>query len=239
MKQRRNFYQLIFVLTLSFISIFLTQTASAQGSLADMKYQFKVGVLPFVDNTGTGSDETGGEIGRAVQAELAHSTDLEGRVLKLDEGVTAEDVDEEKAVTMGRTHKVDAVLVGTVVEATTDSSDHNVSGPSIFGQSVGGSKHSQHAVITLQGDLYSTTTGKKIESIRVTGKNSSNKIGANASTTLGSIGSGGSDFENSTLGKAFHDAVDQLVKQIAGDESKMVRYASSPDAAAPSTNSNE
>jgi hypothetical protein len=204
-----------------------------------MKYQFKVGVLPFVDNTGTGSDETGGEIGRAVQAELAHSTDLEGRVLKLDEGVTAEDVDEEKAVTMGRTHKVDAVLVGTVVEATTDSSDHNVSGPSIFGQSVGGSKHSQHAVITLQGDLYSTTTGKKIESIRVTGKNSSNKIGANASTTLGSIGSGGSDFENSTLGKAFHDAVDQLVKQIAGDESKMVRYASSPDAAAPSTNSNE
>ena len=238
MKQRPNYFNFAFVLAVAFIAFFCVPTASAQGSLADMKYQFKVGVLPFVDNTGTGSSETGAEIGRAVQAELAHSTDLEGRVLKLDEGVTAEDVDEEKAVAMGRTHKVDAVLVGTVVEATTDSSDHNVSGPSIFGQSVGGNKHSQHSVITLQGDLYSASTGKKIESIRVTGKNSSNKIGANASTTLGSVGSGGSDFENSTLGKAFHDAVDQLVKNIAGDESKMTRYIPSADAAAPSGNSN-
>lgn len=238
MKRQRNYSHLVFALTAAFISIFFTQSASAQGSLADMKYQFKVGVLPFVDNTGTGSSETGAEIGRAVQAELAHSTDLEGRVLKLDDGVNAEDVDEEKAVEMGRAHKVDVVIVGTVVEATTDSSDHNVSGPSIFGQSVGGNKHSEHSVITLQGDLYSTTTGKKMESIRVTGKNSSNKIGANASTSLGSIGSGGSDFENSTLGKAFHDAVDQLVKKIAGDESKMVRYTPSADAAAPSESSN-
>lgn len=238
MKQQRNYSHLAFALTAAFISIFFTQSATAQGSLANMKYQFKVGVLPFVDNTGTGSSETGAEIGRAVQAELAHSTDLEGRVLKLDDGVNAEDVDEEKAVEMGRAHKVDVVIVGMVVEATTDSSDHNVSGPSIFGQSVGGNKHSQHSVITLQGDLYSTTTGKKIESIRVTGKNSSNKIGANASTSLGSVGSDGSDFENSTLGKAFHDAVDQLVKKIAEDESKMVRYAPSADIPAPSGNSN-
>ena len=238
MKQRRNYSHLVFALTAAFISVFFTQPASSQGSLADMRYQFKVGVLPFVDNTGTGSSETGAEIGRAVQAELTHSTDLEGRVLKLDDGVNAEDVDEEKAIEMGRTHKVDVVMVGTVVEATTDSSDQNMSGPSIFGQSIGGNKHSEKSVVTLQGDLFNTTTGKKIESIRVTGKNSSNKIGANASTSLGSIGSGGSDFENSTLGKAFHDAVNQLVKKIADDESKMARYTPSPNVAAPSGNSN-
>ena len=239
MKQQRKYSHLAFALMAAFISIFFTQSASAQGSLADMKYQFKVGVIPFVDNTGTGSSETGAEIGRAVQAELAHSTDLEGRVLKLDDGVNAEDVDEEKALEMGRAHKVDVVMVGTVVEATTDSSDQSMSGPSIFGQSVGGSKHSEKSVVTLQGDLFSTTTGKKIESIRVTGKNSSNKIGANASTTLGNIGSNGSDFDNSTLGKAFHDAVGQLVKKVAGDESRMVRYTPPANAPTPSDDSNQ
>lgn len=208
----------------------LNPAANAQGSLADMKYQFKVGVLPFVDNTGTGSSATGAEIGRAVQAELTHSTDLEGRVLKLDDGVNPEDVDEEKAVEMGRTHKVDVVLVGTVLESSTDSSDKSVSGPSIFGQSVGGNKHSEKSVVTLQGDLFNTSTGKKIESIRVTGKNSSNKVGANASTSLGSLGSGGSNFDNSTLGKAFHDAVSQLVKKVSEDETKMSRYKASPSA---------
>ena len=238
MNQRRVYLVSAIVLG-AVVAFFCVPAANAQGSLSDMKYQFKVGVLPFVDNTGTGSDETGAQIGRAVQAELAHSTDMEGRVLSLDEGGKAEDVDEEKAVEMGRTHKVDVVLVGTVIEATTDSGDQSVSGPSIFGQSIGGSKHSQKSVITLQGDLFNITTGKKIESIRVTGKNSSNKVGANASTTLGSIGSGGLDFDNSTLGKAFHDAVGQLVKEIVTDEGKMVRYISPTNAPNPDPASNQ
>jgi hypothetical protein len=239
MNQQRNYLMLAVGAALILAGLFLAPAANAQGSLSDMKYQFKVGVLPFVDNTGTGSDETGGQIGRAVQAELAHSTDLEGRVLNLDEGVKAEDMDEEKAVEMGRTHKVDVVLVGTVIEATTDSGDQSVSGPSVFGQSIGGSKHSQKSVITLQGDLFNTTTGKKIESIRVTGKNSSNKVGANASTTLGSIGSGALDFDNSTLGKAFHDAVGQLVKKVVADEGKMVRYSAPANAPSPNPPPNQ
>lgn len=233
MKQRRKCLVSAFVFAAA-VMIFCVPSANAQGSLSDMKYQFKVGVLPFVDNTGTGSSETGAQVGRAVQAEFTHSSDLEGRVVNLDEGMKAEDVDEDKAVNLGRTHKVDAILVGTIIDASTESDSKNVSGPSIFGQSMGGSKHSQKSVITLQGDLFNTTTGKKIDSIRVTGKNSANKVGANASTSLGSIGSGGADFDNSTLGKAFHDAVTQLVKKIADDESKMVRY----NAATPTAGSN-
>ena len=224
MNERRN-YLAVFAFVIA--CMFFAQAAYAQGSLADMKYQFKVGILPFVDNTGTGSAETGAEIGRAVQVELVHSTDLEGRVLTLSDEVKAEDIDEQKAVDMGRAHKMDVVLVGAVIEAATDASNQNMSGPSVFGQSIGGSKHSQHSVITLQGDLFNTTTGKKIESIRVTGKSSANKIGADASTTLGSIDSDGATFDNSTLGKAFNDAVNQLVKKLAADEGKMIRYAAS------------
>jgi hypothetical protein len=231
-RRTRHLFILEIFLAFAFLAIGAASQAAAAGPSqpaqknadAGDKVQLKVGVLPFVDNTGSGGANTGAEIGRAVQAEMAHSTDLEGRVLKLDDGTTAEDVDAAKAVEIGRARKVDCVLVGTVLEATTDESNQNVSGPSIFGQNVSGSKRSMKSVVTLQGDLYSTTTGKKIESIRITGKATSNKVGADASTTLGSMGSGGVSFDNSTLGKAFHDAVTNLVKKVVADEAQLTPY---------------
>ena len=56
----------------------LPMRASAQGS------QFKIGVLPFADNTGSNSGDVAGDVSRAVQAEIAHSTQLMGVVLTLD-----------------------------------------------------------------------------------------------------------------------------------------------------------
>jgi hypothetical protein len=200
-------------------------------SLSDFKYQYKVGVLPFVDNTGSGGQDTGAAIGRAVQAELAHSTELVGRVLKLDEGVNAEDVDGEKAVEMGRARKVDVVLVGTVLEATSEEAEHNAQGPSIFGQTLGGRAHSVKAVVTLQGDLFNSANGKKIDSIRVTGRASETKVAADASTSLGSISTAGNSFQNSPIGKALHNAVGELVKKISADQPKMIRYQPAAEAA--------
>ena len=202
------------------------------GSLSNFKYQYKIGVLPFVDNTASGGQETGAAIGRAVQAELAHSTELVGRVLKLEEGVNAEDVDGEKAVEMGRARKVDVVLVGTVLEANSEEVEHSAQGPSIFGQSVGGRARSVKAVVTLQGDLFNAANGKKIDSIRVTGRASDTKVGADVYTNLGSISTAGSSFQNSPIGKALHNAVAELVKKIAADQSKMIRYTPA-EAAAP------
>ncbi|MBZ5515636.1 MAG: CsgG/HfaB family protein [Acidobacteriia bacterium] len=200
-------------------------------SLSDFKYQYKVGVLPFVDNTGSGGQDTGAAIGRAVQAELAHSTELVGRVLKLDEGVNAEDVDGEKAVEMGRARKVDVVLVGTVLEATSEEAEHNAQGPSIFGQTLGGRAHSVKAVVTLQGDLFNSANGKKIDSVRVTGRASETKVAADASTSLGSISTAGNSFQNSPIGKALHNAVGELVKKISADQPKMIRYQPAAEAA--------
>jgi hypothetical protein len=216
------------VLAVVCAAMFAISSATRADAQAD---QLKIGVLPFVDNTGTGSRETGAEIGRAVQAEFANSTDLQGRVLKLADNTAAEDIDSAKAVELARAGKVDAVIVGTVLQASSEESNNNFSGPSVFGQSLGGSKHSQKSVVALQADLYDTTSGKKIESIRVTGKASSNKLGANASTTLGSMNTNGADFQNSTLGKAFHDAVTQLVQKVQADKPKMMTYK--PAAGAP------
>jgi hypothetical protein len=210
--------------------------AQEKQSPAGSKYQYKVGVLPFLDNTGSQGQDIGPALGRAVQAELVHSSDLVGRVVKLDEGTHPEDVDGEKAVEIGKAQKVDTILVGTILEANSEESEKGAHGPTVFGQSVGGSARSVKATVTLQGDLYDVTTGKIIESIRVTGKASETKVGADVSSTLGDLSSGGESFQNSPIGKALHNAVANLVKRIAANESKMTRFQGQGNAKPPGTN---
>jgi hypothetical protein len=176
-----------------------------------------------MDGTGGGED-TGVVVGRAVQAELAHSTSLMGRVLKLKEGMSAEDVDPEKAVELGRERRVDVVIVGTIIEASSEESERNINGPSIFGQSAGIAGRSMKAVVTIQGDLFNVINGKQIGSFRVTGKASDTKVGANVSTTLGELSNSASS-EKSPIGKALQKAAADLVKNIAASESRMLRYA--------------
>ena len=195
---------------------------------SDASYQFKVGVLPFADNTGSGGNELSGALSRSVQAEMTHSTDLEGRVLKPEDNTTPDQIDGEKAVAIGKAKKVDVVLVGTVLEATSEQSQHSVQGPSIFGQSLGGSSHSVHAVVTLQGDLYSVTTGKKLASIRSKGEDSQNKVGANVSSSLGDLSSNSNAFDNAPIGKALHKAVSDLVQKVNAQKSQMARYTPTP-----------
>jgi hypothetical protein len=212
------------LLAAGFWIVMAKTSAQEKQSPTGSKYQYKVGVLPFVDNTGSQGQDLGTALGRALQVEIAHSSDLMGRVLKLDEGTNPEDVDGQKAVEIGKAQKVDTVLVGTVLEANSEESEKSGQGASIFGQSVGGSVHSMKATVTLQGDLYDVTTGAKIESIRVTGKTSATKVGADVSTTLGDFSNGDPSFQNSPIGKALHNALADLVKRIAADETKMTRF---------------
>ena len=155
---------------------------------------------------------------RSVQAELTHSTPLIGRVL----AGGSEDVDGAKAAEIGRSAGVDVVLVGLVLEATSEESNKNVSSSSIFGQTIGGNARSVSSVVTLQGDLYNVADGQKIDSIRVTGRATNRKVGAAVSTDFGSISTGGTSFESSPIGKALHNAVADLVKRVAALQPKMV-----------------
>jgi outer membrane protein OmpA-like peptidoglycan-associated protein len=125
------------------------------------------------------------------------------------------------------------VLVGTIIEADSQQSSSSANLPSFGGISLGGSKTSVKATVTLQADLYSTSTGQKIDSFQQTGNASQSKIGSDVSTGLGSISSGGSGFDNSAIGKAFHTAVIALVKQINSDQGQMAHYT--PAAAAPAS----
>ncbi|HEY7792030.1 MAG TPA: CsgG/HfaB family protein [Vicinamibacterales bacterium] len=196
--------------------------------LSSFKYQYKIGVLPFVDDTGSGGEDLAAALSRAVQAELAHATDLQGRVLRLEPGTDPSSVDADHAVTIGRAQNVDVVVLGTVLSASSDESDHTVSGPTFGGIHLGGSSHSVKAEVLLQGDLYDTTSGKQMDSLRVTGHASDTHVGADVSTSLGDLSTGGVAFDNSPIGKALHAAVADLVKKVAADESRMTRYQRTP-----------
>ena len=187
--------------------------------------QFRVGVLPFVDNTGTNAANLADSVSRAVQAEMVHSTQLQGRVLTLDQGVNPNSVDAAKAIAIGQAQNVDVVVMGTVLEAHAESSSSSANTPSFHGFSLGGHKETMKATVTLQADLYSTPTGQKIDSIRVTGEQSQTKIGTDTYSDLGSLSMGGANFDNSTIGKAFHKAVSDLVQKINSEQGQMAHYA--------------
>lgn len=192
---------------------------------------FKVGVLPFVDNTGSNAGDVATSVSRAVQAEMIHATPLVGSVLTLDDGLSPASVDGAKAVEIGRAKNVDVVVVGTVLEATSEQSSGSSHLPSVGGISLGGLKQSVKATVTLQADLYSTTTGEKLDSIRQSGTANQSKLGTSINTGLGGIDTGG-NFDNSAMGKAFHTAVSQLVAKINADQAQMAHYVAG---AAPAT----
>ncbi len=109
---------------------------------------------------------------------------------------------------------MDVVVVGTVLEATAEQSGKSANLPSFGGISLGGNKQTVKATVTLQADLYSTSTGQKIDSIRQTESASESKIGTDVNTGLGGLNTGGASFDNSAMGKAFHAVVASIVKKI-------------------------
>jgi len=193
---------------------------AASVAAQDDKPQIKVGVLPFVDATGTGGVEAGPALSRLVQAEIVHSTELLGRVLSLESG-RPEDVDVEKAAQLGKDAHVDIVLLGTVLEATSEESSKSGWTPSIGGQSVGGNVRRAKGKVTLQGDLIDTASGKRLASLRVKGEESDTHVGASVYTGLGSIGTDSNGWLNSPVGKAMSKAVVDLVKRMNVEAAKV------------------
>jgi len=208
------------------LALLMPVKMSAQNS------QFKVGVLPFADSTGSNSADVASSVSHAVQTQMVQSTKLMGVVLTLDSGLDPNNLDPAKAVAIGQAQGVDVVLVGTIVEADSQQSSKSANLPSFGGISLGGSKTTVKATVTLQADLYNTSNGQKIDSIRQTGNASESKVGSDVSTGLGDISSGGADFDNSAIGKAFNSAVSGLVKQINSEQGQMTHFTPSASASA-------
>ncbi|HXN49117.1 MAG TPA: CsgG/HfaB family protein [Bryobacteraceae bacterium] len=205
------------------IATFVMAVACAYAGAAP---DVKVGVLPFADATASGGAALGESLSRATQAEIVHSTQLEGRVVPLPAGLRTDQLDSEKIVGLGRDNHVDLIVLGTVLDAHAEQSSHSGSGPSIFGQSIGAGLHATKATVTLQADVYDVASGKKLESLRLSGAQSDRKVSGNVYTSLGSVDTSSPAFQTSTLGKAMQKAIADLVKRLDADASKTATTAS-------------
>jgi hypothetical protein len=210
----------VLLLSLSCVPVLAQDASTPSDASQSDAPQVRVGVLPFVDASGSSGVEAGVALGRLVQAEIVHSTNLMGRVLT-PEGVRPEDVDIEKAAEIGRESHVDLVLIGTVLEAHSEYSNKGGYTPRVFGQSVGGNIRSTKATVMLQGDLVDVATGKRMTSLRVKGDHSDTKVGTSVYTDIGSISSDSSAFMESPLGQALQEAVTDLVKRINTQAAKV------------------
>jgi hypothetical protein len=189
--------------------------ATGQAPAASDK-AIKVGIFPFADATASGNRGVGADVGRTMASEVTHSTALIPRMLATDGSIKADDLDGEKAVSIGREQKVDQVFVGTVLEARAEESNKSGWIPSIKGQSANVSVRRVKATVTLQGELYDVASGKRIFSVRVTGNDSNNAVGGTAFTTFGAWGNDNyRAFLDSPLGKALQAAIVDMTKKVA------------------------
>ena len=179
-----------------------------------------VGVLPFADATATGGSTLGESMSRTTQAEIVHSTQLEGRVILLQNGIRPDQLDSEKIVALGRDNHVDLIVLGTVLEARAEQAGHSGSGPSFFGQSIGVGFHSNKATVTLQADIYDVASGRKLDSLRLTRTQNDRKMSGSVFTSLGSVDTNSPSFQNSTLGKAMQKVIADLVRRLNEDASR-------------------
>jgi hypothetical protein len=194
----------------------LVVSARAQRAAPPPADPVRIGIVPFSDASGSSSAAAASGLARLVVAEMARSAPaLLGRLVDPG-GVRLDDIDEEKAIGIGRKSAVDVVLVGTVLDAKSQESSKNAWLPSIKGQSGNLHIRSVKADVVLDAELYSPAARRRIVRLRADGHHTDSRFRGTAWTSLGSWDGGGDGvFMESPLGKAVQDSVVNLVKQLA------------------------
>jgi curli biogenesis system outer membrane secretion channel CsgG len=176
----------------------------------------KIGLLPFEDASGVG--ETFGEqVAKLIRSEFLKDQKITPKFIQYtpkneEESAT---VDVETAIQLGKKNGVEFILIGTILEAEATSSSSGLGGISVAGQSVGSSLRTVKATITIQGDLISVSQGKQIGSFRTTGSKTDRSVGADVSTSWGSLNTDNAFDESAPTSKALREAVEKLVKEVS------------------------
>jgi hypothetical protein len=182
----------------------------------------KVGVLPYADATGSSNANVGLSLGQLTQAEITHSTQLEGRVI-LSGDLKPEQLDGPKIVSLGYKNGVDMMVIGTLFEARSEESAQSGAPVSLFGQSIGAKLHSYRAMVTIQADVYDVASGKKLDSFRITQTQTEKKVSGTVFTSLGSADLSAQAFQDSTLGKAMRKVIADLAKRLDAERTRVTK----------------
>lgn len=180
----------------------------------------RIGILPYSDATASGGSTIGDTLSRLTQAEIVHSTQMEGRVVPLPADLNPDQLYGKRVVELGKASNVDLIVLGTLLDAHSEESSQSSTPHSFFGQSITANLHSIRATVTIQEDVYDVASGKKLDSFRVTQTQTDRELSGAAETSLGSTDLFSSSFQNSPLGKAMQKTIADLVKRLDADKGK-------------------
>jgi len=97
----------------------------------------RIGILPFDDAAGVGP-ELGAQVALFIRAELLKMRKVVPKFIEYSpEGEESGPIDLEKALELGRENEVDFVVIGTILEAESTSSESGINGISFDKGSVG------------------------------------------------------------------------------------------------------
>jgi len=175
----------------------------------------KIGILPFEDAAGVGP-EFGEQVAKFIRSEFLKDKKFLPKFITYKPGEDeSTSIDVEKAIELGKKNGVEYVVIGTILEAESNSSSSGVGGISILGQSVGSSLRTVSATITIQGDLISVKKRELVESFRTSGSKTDPSVGADVSTEWGSLNSDQNSGGDTPNAKALREAVENLVEQMS------------------------
>lgn len=172
---------------------------------------YSVTILPFQDlSQSAHGSQLKDALGKHLQFLLVSNTDLNPRL------VTEEAGNIEAATGVGRSQNSDLVIMGTVLSAEMEEHESGGSGFGYGGITLGGRSKSQDAVVVLQVEVVDVARGKRITSLRVTGRDHQDKASSTSiGTGHGTVDMASPDFRKSALGKATENVLNDLLAQFA------------------------
>jgi hypothetical protein len=213
---------------------------------------YTVGILPFTDvSNSTDIGQLPQALPKLLQSALVDHSSLLPRQLdpsksdsdsdsdKDDKGSSGGGTDAASAAALGKTNKVDLVLMGQILSSNVETKDGSFNGPSIRGLSLGSKSRSQKSTIVLQIDVIDVGRGQKIGSFRATGSDNENKVDPSASSGYGNMDMSSTGFKNSSLGKATEQALNDLTNQIVAAAKKFTPAPPSADDASTADKSSD
>ena len=194
------------LLSAVFLALLLPGLASAQ----------KIGILPFEDAAGVGPT-LGEQVAKFIRSEFLKDKKYLPKFITYKPGADeSTSIDVDKAIELGKKNGVDYVVIGTILEAESNSSSSGLGGIQVLGQSVGSSLRTVTATITIQGDLISVKKGELVESFRENGSKTDPSVGTDVSTEWGSVNSDQSTENYTPNTAALREAVEKLVEEMSG-----------------------
>lgn len=181
-----------------------------------------VGLIPFdiaaTDGTASGATDA---LPKIVRLEMLKAKGLQPELLDLPPG-TQQPIPAKKAAELGRAAKVDVVLVGTILEATSSHSNHGAGLPQLGGY-IGAGVSRSSTQISVHVELVHSATGDIVDSFEVQGKASGTGIGADVMTMVGSFRVGDAGWEKTPMAKALRDVAKKIVTETSKRAGKLGR----------------